>query len=490
MSEISRIVKERLAKINELREEGTPLYGGKYKISGTIKEHTDQYEEAAAVCLAGRLMAVRAHGKSIFGDLKDGSGKVQIYIKIDAVGEAQFALFKKLDIGDIVGVEGQMFKSRTGEITIKVDAFRLLSKIVQVLPEKWHGLKDVEIRYRQRYIDLIANADSYETLMKRSRIIRFIRSFLEEKKFIEVETPVLQAIPGGAKAEPFQTHHNALHADLYLRVAPELYLKKLLVGGFDKVFEIGKNFRNEGISVRHNPEFTMLELYQSYADYNDMMDLTEELVNALVEKLHGSTTVSYGEATIDFSPPWKRVSFYDALKEKTGIDFRAQKASEVIKADKNLTGKYDKNYEEADFLDLAFDEYVLPSLTNPTFITDYPVFMTPLAKRKEDDSELVYRFELFICGFELANAYSELNDPFDQRQRLEAQRESLGGGKKIDEDFLSALEYGMPPAGGLGIGIDRLIMILTNAHSIRDVILFPQLKPEQEQEEEVQTETE
>ncbi|MFH1384025.1 MAG: lysine--tRNA ligase [Candidatus Omnitrophota bacterium] len=483
MSETSRIVKERLEKIKQFRTEGKSLYGGRFCVSGSIKDIIAEFEIGKKVSIAGRLMAIRAHGKSIFSDLKDGSGKLQIYCKIDIIGEEAFNFFAKLDIGDIVGIEGELFKSRTGEITVKVDSFQLLSKIVQTLPEKWHGLKDVEIRYRQRYLDLIANPHARAVLEKRSAIITRMRSFLSGKGFIEVETPILQPIPGGAKAEPFCTHHNALHCDLYLRVAPELYLKKLLVGGFDKVFEIGKNFRNEGISVRHNPEFTMLELYQSYADYTDMMELTEELITLLVKDINGEEEIPYGEKRINFTRPWKRIRFYDALKEKTGVDFRKRKAADVVRADKKLAGKFNKEFEEADFLDLAFDEYVLTDLVNPTFVTDYPVFMTPLAKRKEDDPELVYRFELFINNMELANAYSELNDPFDQRERFEEQRETLNKDKKIDEDFLTALEHGMPPAGGLGIGIDRLIMLLTNSHSIRDVILFPQLRPEKHEEE-------
>lgn len=485
MSEISRIVQERLEKIKAFKNEGKQLYGSRFPIMGTILECIDPYVEGKPITVAGRIMAIRAHGKSIFADLKDATAKVQLYLKYDGVGEESFEYFKRLDIGDIIGVEGELFKSRTGELTVQVTTFTLLSKIVQTLPEKWHGLKDVETRYRQRYIDLIANPESREKLIMRSKAIFFVRQFLTERGFMEVETPVLQHIPGGAKAEPFKTHHNALHADLYLRIAPELYLKKLLVGGMDKIFEIGKNFRNEGISVRHNPEFTMVELYQSYADYTDMMNLTEDLISALIEEIHGTKTLQYAEETLNFGKPWRRISFFDALKEKKGVDFRTTKAADIIQADPAMKGKYDKTYTEADFLDLAFDEYVLPDLKDPTFIIDYPVFMTPLAKRKEDDPELVYRFELFVAGFELANAYSELNDPFDQRARLIEQRDLVEDEEKqIDEDFLTALEYAMPPAGGLGIGIDRLIMLLTNSHSIRDVILFPQLRPEKKKEEE------
>jgi len=494
MSEVSRIVKERLEKIEELKAAGHNLYGGKFPVSETIDAAREGYKEGNIVTLAGRLMAIRAHGKSSFADLVDSTARVQIYVQLNTVGEDPYALFKKLDIGDIVGVTGEMLTSRTGEITVKVTEFTLLSKIVEVLPEKWHGLKDIEVRYRKRYIDLISSVESREIFKKRSFIVAYIRRLLTDKGFMEVETPVLQQIAGGAKAEPFTTHHNALHTDLFLRIAPELYLKKLLVGGFDKVFEIGKNFRNEGISVRHNPEFTMLELYQAYADYYDMMDITEEIVTGLVKELHDEMTIPYGDKMINFTGPWKRVSFYDALKEKTGVDFRTTPASEVVKKDAALKDEWTDKTDDEDFLDIAFDAYVLPDLIDPTFVIDYPAFMTPLAKKKEDDAELVYRFELFINGIELANAYSELNDPFDQRARFEAQRTQLGDeDKAIDEDFLHALDHAMPPAGGLGIGIDRLVMFLTNSLSIRDVILFPQLRPERksaETEDEVQVEQE
>ncbi|MFC1809459.1 lysine--tRNA ligase [Candidatus Omnitrophota bacterium] len=467
---------ERVNKIEAQKAEGYILYGGKYEVTATTQALKDEYVEGKIGSVAGRLMAVRAHGKSIFADIKDETGRLQLYANFNVLGEKGFSFFKTLDIGDIVGVSGSLLTSRTGEITLKVESFELLAKNIRPLPEKWHGLKDIETRYRRRYVDLIVNDEARAIFKTRSQIIKNIRDSLVDKGFMEVETPMMQPIPGGAKAEPFITHHNALHTDLYMRVAPELYLKKLLVGGIDKVFEIGKNFRNEGLSVRHNPEFTMLELYQSYADYNDMMNLTEEIVTSLVKELHTTYKIPFGEKTIDYTSPWKRISFYEALQEHTGVDWRS---ANIKKEAKKLGIEVAPDASVVDILDEVFDEKVQPHLVNPTFITDYPVVMTPLAKRKEDDNELVYRFELFITSMEIANAYSELNDPLEQRERFEQQREALNEkDKEIDTDFLMALEYGMPPAGGLGIGIDRLVMLLTNSHSIRDVVLFPQLKPE------------
>ncbi len=386
-------------------------------------------------------------------------------------------------MGDIIGIQGSLFTSKTGEKSIKIEKFELLSKIVRTLPEKWHGLKDVETRYRHRYVDHMVNPEVQETFKKRSQIIRQIRRYLDDRGFMEVETPMMQQIPGGARAKPFTTHHNALDIDLYLRVAPELYLKRLLVGGFQKVYELNRNFRNEGISVRHNPEFTMLEVYQAFADYTDMMTITEEMITELVESCHGKTEIPYGEKTLSFKRPWKRISFYDSLKEKTGIDFRTAKIRESAE---KLKVKFSKEDEEVDILNEVFGEYVEKDLWDPTFVVDYPTVMTPLAKAKEDDPNVVYRFELFIAKMEVANAFSELNDPNIQRERLMSQKEMIGEHKEIDEDFLMALEYGMPPAGGLGIGIDRLVMLLTNHYSIREVILFPQLKPESAKVEKVE----
>ena len=450
-------------------------YGQRFLPVESIAAIREPFQEGRKVRIAGRLMGFRLMGKSTFGDLKDQDARIQIYGKKDDMGEETYTFFKSLSTGDHVGVEGELFFSKSGEPTVRVTQFQLLSKIVRPLPEKWHGLKDVETRYRHRYVDLIVNDDVRKTFQTRSLIVKRIRSFLDAKGFMEVETPMMQAIPGGAMARPFVTHHNTLDLDLYLRVAPELYLKRLLVGGFERVYEINRNFRNEGISTKHNPEFTMIELYQAYADYHDMMDITEEMVSALVRELHGKDEIPYGEKTLSFKRPWKRVSFYGALLEKTGIDFQK---TPVREAAAKLGYAFNDKVDEVDILDGIFGDKVEAGLVDPTFILDYPRVMSPLAKAHEDDPSLTYRFELYVSGMELANAFSELNDPHDQRQRFEAQKAAIGEQKIIDEDFLMALEYGMPPAGGLGIGIDRLVMLLTNQSSIRDVVLFPQMRPE------------
>ncbi len=457
-------------------------YGSRYLPIDSIQDILHQFQEGKKVKIAGRMMTCRVMGRAAFANLKDEFAKIQIYIKSDDVGEEAYQLFKAQSMGNILGVEGALFISKSGEKTIRVEKFRVLSTIVRTLPEKWHGLKDTEIRYRHRYVDLIANDEVRDTFRKRSMILREIRKFLDDRGFMEVETPMMQAIPGGARAKPFVTHHNALDTDLYLRIAPELYLKRLLVGGFEKVYEINRNFRNEGISIRHNPEFTMLELYQAYADYSDMMDITETLITEMVFKVHGKYEIPYGDKTINYERPWKRISFYDALKEKTGIDFRKASIKDAALKLKMGPREEIQASEDIDLLNDIFGKFVEEDLWNPTFIIDYPTSMSPLAKAKEDDPEVVYRFELFIAKMEIANAFSELNDPHDQRRRLEAQKEMIGEHKVIDEDFLMALEYGMPPAGGLGIGIDRLIMLVTNQASIREVILFPQLKPEKNTE--------
>jgi len=462
-----------------------PAYGSRFLPVECIQDILGHFEENRHVRVAGRIMSRRVMGKSTFCDLKDESGRMQIYAKKGEFGKKEYEAFASLSLGDIVGLEGRLFVTKMGEKTIHVEQFRPLSKIVRTLPEKWHGLKDVETRYRHRYVDLIVNDEVRATFKHRSLITRGIRKFLDDRGFMEVETPMMQPIPGGARAKPFVTHHNSLHLDLYLRVAPELYLKRLLVGGFEKIYEINRNFRNEGISTRHNPEFTMLELYQAYADYTDMMAITEDLITELVVALHGKEEIPFGEKTISYKRPWKRISFYDALKEKTGIDFRT---ANIREAAQKLHVGFDSEMEDVDILNEIFGEKVEAHLWDPTFVIDYPTVMTPLAKAKEDDPELVYRFELFIAHMEIANAFSELNDPGIQRQRLESQKEMIGEHKVIDEDFLMALEYGMPPAGGLGIGIDRLVMLLTNQASIRDVILFPQLKPEKAQQTETATE--
>jgi len=471
----SDLIKERLKKIEWWNSQNVSPYGARYLPKDSIEGLRENFEEGRTVKVAGRLMAIRGHGKTSFADLRDESGKVQLYAKKDNLGEEPFEGFRKLDVGDIVGVEGQLFTSKTGEVTIRVDRFVLLSKILQVLPEKFHGLKDVEIRYRRRYLDLIANEEVRTTFRNRSQIIKSIRKYLDNLGFMEVETPMMQSIPGGARATPFQTHHEALGVDLFLRVAPELYLKRLLVGGFEKVYEVNRNFRNEGLSPRHNPEFTMLELYYSFADLTDMMEITEGLVSALVQELHNSDKVTFGETELDFSRPWKRLGFYDAIQEKTGIDW---KTADVKVEGKKLDLGLEDNASESDILNELFDKFVEPDLVNPTFVVDYPLILSPLAKQKAGDEHCADRFEMFIARMELANAFSELNDPIEQRKRFDEQRKMLGESKEIDEDFLLALEHGMPPAGGLGIGIDRLIMLLTNQHTIRDVLLFPQMRPE------------
>ncbi len=450
-------------------------YGGRFLPLESISSILAHFEEGRKIRAAGRIMARRVMGKSTFLDLKDESARIQLYGKKDELGEQGFEALSSLSLGDILGIEGSLFVTRMGEKSIKIEKFQMLSKIVRTLPEKWHGLKDVETRYRRRYVDLIVNDEVRAVFKARSQILREVRTFLEGQGFMEVETPMMQPIPGGARAKPFVTHHNTLHTDLYLRIAPELYLKRLLVGGFEKVYEMNRNFRNEGISTRHNPEFTMLELYQAYADYTDMMSITEGLITHLVELLHGKDEIPYGDRSLHFKRPWKKISFYEALREKTGIDFRKVDIREAAQKLGIDAGPED---EEIDILNEIFGQKVEGDLWDPTFVMDYPTVMTPLAKAKEDDPELVYRFELFIANMEVANAFSELNDPAVQRERLLAQKEMMGEHKVIDEDFLMALEYAMPPAGGLGIGIDRLVMLLTNQHSIRDVILFPQLKPE------------
>jgi len=472
---ISEVLKERLDKIKELKSKGIVLYRDQFEPTDSIQTLLEPFQDGKHVKLCGRMMTRRIHGKSAFADLKDDTAKIQIYAKYDVLGEKDFGLFELLDLGDILGVEGTLFITHKGEKTVNVERFVVLSKIVQILPEKWHGLKDVEARYRQRYLDLIMNDEARAVFQTRSKIIQSIRSFLDEHGFMEVETPMMQPIPGGARARPFVTFHETLHTNLYLRVAPELYLKRLLVGGFPRVYEINRNFRNEGISTKHNPEFTMLELYQAYANYHVMMNLTEELIAILVQKLCKNETLPFGEYTINFKRPWTRIAFYDVLKEKSGHDWRKGNIKELAK---KVGIPLDQYSEEVDILNEAFDRFVEPGLIDPTFVIDYPALTTPLAKRKESDPDLVDRFELFVGRLELANAFSELNDPFEQRDRLMKQREVIGTEKILDENFLNALEYGMPPAGGLGIGIDRLVMLLTNSTSIRDVILFPQLKPE------------
>ncbi len=471
----SELIRERKAKRESYLKAGVTPYGERFLPIEPISQVLSQFSEGKQVRLAGRVMGRRSHGKSTFCDLKDERGKIQVYTKEEILGADNYERFTQLDLGDIIGIEGTLFVSKMGERTVKLEKYVLLSKILQVLPEKWHGLKDIEARYRHRYVDLMVNEEVRKTFQLRSEILRDIRRFLDDRGFVEVETPMMQPIPGGARARPFVTHHEALDTDLYLRVAPELYLKRLLVGGMEKVYEINRNFRNEGLSIRHNPEFTMMELYQAYADYTDMMALTEELICHLVKKIHGTEEIAYGEKKVNFKTPWKRISFYPALAEKTKVDWRK---ADIKKEAKRLKVEFDASDETIDVLNAVFETFIEPDLWDPTFVIDYPAVLTPLAKSQEKDPELAYRFELYIGKMEIANAFSELNDPVIQRERLERQMEIIGGNKKVDEDFLMALEYGMPPAGGLGIGIDRLVMVLTNSPSIREVVLFPQLRPE------------
>ena len=418
--------------------------------------------------------------KAIFANIEDISGRIQIYIKSNKVGEDAFKLFSKIGVGDILGVSGLIFRTRTGEVTVFVEEFSLLCKSVRSLPEKWHGLKDVEIRYRKRYLDLIVNPLVREIFIKRGKVIQSIRNFLDNRGFLEVQTPIMQPIPGGATARPFITHHNTLHRDLYLRIATELYLKRLIVGGLEKVYELGCDFRNEGISTKHNPEFTMLELYEAYGDYHSMMTITEELITYVIKNVLGSLEIKYQGNKIDFTPPWKRISMYKSIKEVSGIDMKKILEKDFGKIIKehglNIKGKTNRG----EITNELFEKYVEPILIQPTFIYDYPLEISPLSKQKKDNPELVERFELFVNSMELANAFTELNDPTEQKRRFEEQVAKRKAGDMeshfMDKDYIEALEYGMPPTGGLGIGIDRLIMLLTNSDSIKEVILFPQLK--------------
>jgi len=466
----------RIEKLNKLREKGIEPYGACYNHATPLKEVIDQYseeEEGKKVRCTGRIMTMRPHGKASFLHLKDWTGKLQVYIKLNNVGEEKYDVFRLLDLGDIIGVEGGVFKTRTGEITVFADDFTVLSKALLPPPEKWHGLKDVEIRYRQRYLDLSSNDDVMDLFLKRSNIIKSIRDFLDNRKFIEVETPMMQPIPGGAVAKPFITHHNVLDMDLFLRIAPELYLKRLLVGGMERVYEINRNFRNEGLSTRHNPEFTMMELYQAYSDYNGMMELTESLVTGLASELYNNFKMPYGERMLDLSPPWQRSTFSELLLKYASVDLDDE---DGLRTKGRELGIEVEGINKDVIAENIFGELVEKELWNPTFVIDYPVSICPLTKSCDNDPNLAQRFELYIATMELANSYSELNEPLEQSKRFHEQITDDDQEGKIDEDFLKTLKYGMPPAGGLGIGIDRLVMILTNSTSIRDVILFPLLR--------------
>lgn len=482
---ISELLKIRREKLKELQENGDdPFQKTNYSVTAHALDVVEQFDslEGKEVSLAGRLMSKRGMGKASFCDLQDQTGRVQCYVKLDEVGEESYAGFKKWDIGDLFGVTGEVFKTHRGEISIKAKSLTLLSKSLRPLPEKWHGLKDTDMRYRQRYLDLIVNPEVRDTFVKRSRILTEIRHFLDGRDFLEVETPVLHTQAGGAAARPFETHHNALDLDMFMRIALELHLKRLIVGGFERVYEIGRVFRNEGTDTKHNPEFTLLELYQAYTDIEGMMEITEEMIRTVAQKVLGKAKISYGGVDIDLGAPFKRIRMADAVKEYSGVDFAEIKDIEAARkvADEHHV-EYEQRHKVGDILNLFFDEYVEGNLVQPTFITDYPVEISPLAKRKPGEENLVERFELFIVGREHANAFSELNDPIDQRKRFEQQMELRKQGDEeaceIDEDFLAALEYGMPPTGGMGIGIDRLVMLLTGQESIRDVLLFPTMKP-------------
>ena len=483
----TEIISNKWEEIEELKREGIDPFGHSFFRTHKIKDLIENNKNLQAgeccqgkVSIAGRLMALRTHGKAIFANIEDVSGRIQIYIKSNKIGETAFKLFSKIGIGDILGVSGLIFKTRTGEVTIFVEEFVLLCKSVRSLPEKWHGLKDVEIRYRKRYLDLMVNPSVREIFIKRSKVVQSIRNFLDSKGFLEVETPIMQPIPGGATARPFITHHNALHRDFYLRIAPELYLKRLLVGGLEKVYELSRNFRNEGISTKHNPEFTMLELYEAYGDYHSMMQITEELIVYILKDVLGTLEIEYRGNKIDFTPPWKRISMYKAMEDAVGIRVDKISPKDFSKVVKKYNLNIKGSINRGEIINELFEKFVEPTLIQPTFVLDYPLELSPLSKQKKDNPELVERFELFISSMELANAFTELNDPAEQKRRFEEQVAKKEAGDMeshfMDKDYVEALEYGMPPAGGLGIGIDRLMMLLTNSDSIKEVILFPQLK--------------
>lgn len=484
--ELSDLLKVRREKLDELRAKGINPFPYTYdqtshakdvlKAYGHLKEGETSPE---TVSIAGRVMTKRGHGKASFAHLLDETGRIQIYARQDVLNDA-YEVYAKLDMGDIIGVKGHVFKTKTGEVTVRVEEFTMLCKSLHPLPEKWHGLQDKELRYRERYVDLIVNDEVREVFKKRSKIVSLMRRLLENKGFLEVETPILHVLQGGAAAKPFETFHDALDMPLFLRIAPELYLKRLIVGGFEKVFELGRVFRNEGISFKHNPEFSIIEIYQAYADYNIIMSLTEELITTIAQEICGTLQIEYKGEKIDLSLPWKRITLVEALKEQ-GIDIQDKSEAQIrqIAKAKGLEG-----YEEISIgkiINLLYDKFVEANLRQPTFIIDHPLETSPLAKKHRDKPNQVERFELIIAGMELANCFSELNDPVDQRQRFQKQAELKAAGddeaESMDEDFLRALEYGMPPTGGLGIGIDRLVMILTDQASIRDVLFFPHMKP-------------
>lgn len=488
--ELNEHMRVRREKLETYRGMGIDPFGGKFirtHLSNQLVELYDKYtkeeleETEHRVTIAGRIMTKRGKGKAGFAHVQDLGGQIQIYVRKDTVGDAAYEVFSDIDLGDIVGVTGTMFKTKVGELSVKATEFHLLSKSLRPLPEKYHGLKDIEQRYRQRYLDLITNPESRDTFVLRSKIIQSMRRYLDGQGFLEVETPMMHSIPGGAAARPFITHHNALDIPLYMRIAIELHLKRLIVGGLEKVYEIGRVFRNEGVSTRHNPEFTMIELYEAYADFHDIMALTENMVAHIANEVLGTTKIQYGEHEVDLTPKWKRVHMVDAVKEYTGADFWQEMSDEEARALAKEHGiEIKDNMTFGHVVNEFFEQKVEEKLIQPTFVYGHPVAISPLAKKNPEDPRFTDRFELFIVGREHANAFSELNDPIDQRERFEAQVKERDAGNDeahlMDEDFLEALEYGMPPTGGLGIGIDRLVMLLTNSPSIRDVLLFPQMK--------------
>ncbi|RUT42580.1 lysine--tRNA ligase [Paenibacillus anaericanus] len=489
--EVSELLQIRRDKLDELRGLGIDPFGGKYvrtHNAGDIMQQYDQLskeeleEKKVEVSIAGRLMAKRGMGKASFAHIQDLSGKIQIYVRQDSVPEVKYSAFSLLDLGDLVGVTGEVFKTKTGETSIKVKDLEILSKSLYPLPDKYHGLKDVELRYRQRYIDLIVNPEVQQTFIKRSRIIQSMRHYLDSQGYLEVETPTLHSIAGGAAARPFVTHHNALDMQLYMRIAIELHLKRLIVGGLEKVYEIGRVYRNEGMSTRHNPEFTMIELYEAYADYKDIMALTENMIAHIAQEVLGTTVIRYQDYEVDLTPQWRRVSMVDVVKEVTGVDFGVHMTNEEAHAlAKEHKVPVDAHMTFGHILNAFFEHFVEETLIQPTFVYGHPLEISPLAKKNQEDPRFTDRFELFIVGREHANAFTELNDPIDQRQRFEAQILEREHGNdeahEMDDDFIRALEYGMPPTGGLGIGVDRLVMLLTDSASIRDVLLFPHMRP-------------
>lgn len=484
VQDLNQLLKVRREKLKELQDNGkNPFEITKFHVTHHSQEIKDKYDELEGkqVSVGGRIMSKRLMGKASFCNVQDLEGNIQSYVARDSLGEESYKEFKRMDIGDIIGLTGEVFKTKTGEISIHATEITLLSKSLQVLPEKFHGLTDTDTRYRQRYVDLIMNREVKETFIKRSQILSSIRRYLDNQGFMEVETPVLTPNAGGAAARPFDTHYNALDEDVHLRISLELYLKRLIVGGLEKVYEIGRVFRNEGLSVRHNPEFTLLELYQAFTDYEGMMDLCENLYRHVAQEVLGTTVISYDGVEIDLSKPFERLTMLEAVKKYVDVDFTEIKTEEEAKALADKLGvHYEPRHKKGDILSLIFEEFVEEKLVQPTFITDHPVEISPLAKRKPEDPEYTERFELFITKREMANAFSELNDPIDQRGRFEAQEELKRQGDEeansVDEDFLNALEHGMPPTGGIGIGIDRMVMLLTDSAAIRDVLLFPTMK--------------